>query len=70
MQIESGAQNNTIGGTTAAEQGVIIDNTVAGIRITDSGTDNNQVLGGYVGVASDGVTAVPNGTGIEIQSGA
>ncbi|MBI2914187.1 MAG: hypothetical protein HYY03_09750, partial [Chloroflexi bacterium] len=67
--IDSGAQNNTLGGTTPAGRGVIIDNTV-GVRIAGAGTNNNRVTGSYIGVASDGVTAASNGIGVRIDGGA
>ena len=55
------ADENTIGGTTAAERNVIGGNET-GVSITDS--YRNVVQGNYVGVDSAGTAALPNGTGV------
>jgi CSLREA domain-containing protein len=61
-----GANNNTIGGTVAGARNVIAGNAVAGIL--DNGAQNNAIQGNFVGVGADGVTAVPNATGVWLMS--
>jgi CSLREA domain-containing protein len=57
-----GADNNTIGGTVLGARNVIVGNGVAGIL--DNGAQNNVIQGNFVGVGADGVTPVPNATGV------
>lgn len=57
-----GADNNTIGGTVAGARNVIAGNAVAGIL--DNGAQNNVIQGNFLGVSADGVTPVPNATGV------
>jgi titin len=62
-----GADNNVIGGTTAAARNVVSGNTMVGIEID---TLNNQVQGNYVGTDVTGSLALGNGTwGISIGGG-
>jgi len=73
IEIEDGAQDNTIGGTTANGRNVISGNTVSGVQIdgTDSGpqTSGNVVEGNYIGTDAAGTSAIGNDFGIEINSG-
>ncbi len=62
------ANGNTIGGTTAGARNVVSGNDDAGVEV--SGGTGNAVEGNYVGLASDGVTALKNtGAGVQIDSG-
>jgi parallel beta-helix repeat protein len=71
VQILSGANTNTIGGTTAADRNIISGNTSAGVLITGAGTDNNTVSGNYIGTNFDGTADLGNtGSGVLITSGA
>jgi hypothetical protein len=59
---------NTIGGTTALDRNIIGGNLV-GIEI-DSGATDNQILGNFIGVDSDGTTRRANlSAGISIENG-
>ncbi len=51
---------NTIGGTTAATRNVLSGNNNSGLAIGDFNSTNNSVMGNYIGVAADGVTALGN----------
>lgn len=68
--IFSGANANTIGGTAAGAGNVISGNTGQGIFITGAGTNNNRVLGNWIGVNAAGTGAVANSwSGIEMGGG-
>ena len=63
IQISSGANSNTIGGTAATDRNVLSGNTQYGIWISDATTTGNVVLGNYIGTTADGLAALPNGLG-------
>lgn len=56
---------STIGGETSAERNVIAGNNGPGILIYGGST--NFVQGNYVGVKADGLTPLPNNTGVYIS---
>ena len=60
VEIDGGAANNTIGGTTAGAGNIISGNGGDGIQIYGSGTSNNLVEGNYVGVDAGGTAALGN----------
>ena len=67
-----GAQNNTVGGTTAGDRNVISGNG-GGVAIYGSGANSNVVKGNYIGTDATGTAAVPNndaGYGVLIMQGA
>ena len=59
--LDGGANNNTIGGTTAGTRNIISGNSTFGVNITDAGTTGNTVVGNYIGTNAAG-TAVPEWT--------
>jgi CSLREA domain-containing protein len=66
---------NTTGLNLSGTATQVIDNTVAGntnvgLFITGMGAMNNAVTANRIGTAIDGATALPNGTGVRISSGA
>lgn len=61
VTLKDGSSGNTIGGTNSGERNIISGNIDVGIEIRASGTNNNQVLGNYIGVNSTGNSALPNG---------
>jgi hypothetical protein len=66
--LAGGAHDNVIGGATAGERNLISHNGDAGVEILDSGTTANRVVGNYIGVSSDGLSAVGNGdSGVKIR---
>jgi CSLREA domain-containing protein len=65
IAVRSGANANTIGGTTAGALNLISGNTQDGIFIADPGSDNNVVQGNAIGTDVTGINPIPNGfTGI------
>jgi len=63
VDVENGAQGNTIGGTTAAARNIISGNTAQGILMTGTATMNNVVTGNYIGLDATGTATLANGSG-------
>ncbi|HMZ20039.1 MAG TPA: choice-of-anchor Q domain-containing protein, partial [Blastocatellia bacterium] len=63
------ASNNIFGGRAAGERNVVSGNTLFGIVLFNN-SNNNQVLGNYVGTSANGLTAVPNNRGISVWDAA
>jgi hypothetical protein len=59
------AQNNTIGGTTAAARNIISDN---GIAISVSGGTDNKVQGNYIGTNAAGDARLGNNQGVVLSN--
>ena len=71
VRIEFGADNNTIGGSTAASRNVISGNTLDGVLILDVGATSNSVQGNYIGTNAAGNATVPNGgAGVAVSNAA
>ncbi|MDZ7858116.1 cadherin domain-containing protein [Sphaerotilus sp.] len=60
IQIDTGASNNTIGGTVAGAGNIIAGNNQSGIAVENAASTGNQILGNWIGVGSNGSTAVAN----------
>ena len=70
VDLDSGAANNTIGGTSAGASNIISGNTAYGVSLTGSGTNNNVVAGNLIGTNSAGTAALGSqGTGVGLFSG-
>lgn len=59
----NGTTNSTIGGVGTGEQNIISGNNHFGVEITGSTTSNNSVTGNWIGLASDGQSALGNTSG-------
>ena len=60
IQLDNGAQNNTIGGLTTADRNVISGNSNAGVAIDNVSSTGNVVIGNYIGLGADGSTSLGN----------
>jgi parallel beta-helix repeat protein len=65
----SGAAGNLIGGTTAAARNIISGNGNNGIGTGGAGSGSNVIEGNYIGVSSNGLSALPNdGVGVYVET--
>ena len=69
LRIED-SPDNVIGGVGQASRNVVSGNNSSGILITGTNSTNNVVSGNYIGVGSNGVTAISNGLGVRIEGSA
>ena len=71
LTIFSGATSNLVGGTSAGARNVISGNYHNyGLVVGNAGTSGNLIQGNYIGLGSNGVSAVPNYYGILFSDGA
>jgi parallel beta-helix repeat protein len=69
--IKNGARENVIGGIATGERNVISGNIFgSGIEISNPGTDNNRVIGNYIGTSADGNSLIGNADGVVISDNA
>ncbi|MEM7032927.1 MAG: clostripain-related cysteine peptidase, partial [Chloroflexota bacterium] len=69
--IWNGAKRNEIGGAETGHRNLISGNDQNGIWISGAGTDQNVILGNYIGTHAEGLIPYSNGfSGISIQNGA
>jgi hypothetical protein len=71
VHIGSGAQDNTVGGTGAADANIISGNTRNGLAMSDAGTSGNRVIGNRIGTDATGLIDRGNNlSGVYIGDGA
>ena len=71
MEIDSGAGDNTIGGTSPGAANVVSGNANDGVELSGAGTSDNIVAGNDIGTDSTGTLALGNSkAGIEDDSSA
>ncbi|MCP4388217.1 MAG: DUF4347 domain-containing protein, partial [Gammaproteobacteria bacterium] len=71
ISLTTGAENNTIGGTTSTQRNVISGNDLIGVNLYGATTTGNVIQGNYIGVSADGTTALGNTLdGIRLSYGA
>lgn len=66
IEIDHSASNNIIGGTTTGARNVLSGNAGVGVWIHDTSTNNNQILGNYIGISATGQTSLSNAVGVGI----
>lgn len=70
VSLANGSSSNTIGGTSGSARNIISGNGVRGVNTEDSGTDDNLILGNYIGTNTTGTAAIANSAqGIGISNG-
>jgi CSLREA domain-containing protein len=66
--ISGTAFNSTIGGSTPADRNVIAGNSTSGISLSGGNPAQFSIVtGNYIGTKADGVTALANGIGLQIN---
>ncbi len=69
--IREGAQKNMVGGASPGARNVVSGNRMSGITISSQDTTHNVVTGNYIGLGSDGSTALGNRySGLKVDTGA
>ena len=68
--IQSGAQDNTIGGSAAADRNLVSGNVLAGIAFYLAGASGNVAEGNWVGLNAGGTGTIANLAGISFTDGA
>ncbi|MDX1930867.1 MAG: VCBS domain-containing protein [Pirellulaceae bacterium] len=70
IQIDGGATNNTVGGSTTASRNIIVSNGLDGVLIAGSTSHDNIIQNNFIGLGADGTTVLGNtGDGININGG-
>lgn len=70
VSLAGGAQNNLIGGTTAAARNIVSGNSGNGLNLYGTGAAGNTISGNYIGLNAAGTAALANtGQGIDIAVG-
>jgi hypothetical protein len=71
LELENGANNNQVGGTSPADRNVISGNARTGLDFNSDATDNNVVYGNIMGLNPSGTARLQNFRhGIDMNSGA
>ena len=71
IRVQWGASYNTIGGISADARNIISGNIQDGVNIEGISADYNEVIGNYVGLKQNGLTALRNAAdGVDVAEGA
>ena len=67
IRIDSGADNNRVGGTAPGAGNVISGNLDTGVEIQDSNSTGNRIEGNIIGLNAAGTAAIGNLDGVIIE---
>jgi hypothetical protein len=70
LTIYAGATSNLIGGTSAGARNIISGNFTYGVVVANPSTSGNLIQGNYIGLGSNGMSAIPNNDGVLFSDGA
>lgn len=68
MVISTGAARNTVGGMAAGDRNVISGNRQTGVMISNRFTEENTVIGNFIGVDATGTNALGNKHGVLVTT--
>lgn len=68
LMLAADAKDNLIGGETDTDRNLFSGNRYAGIEVTDAGTEQNRIVGNYIGTDISGNQSLPNGNGIIVSA--
>lgn len=68
LMLAADAKDNVIGGDAPEDRNLFSGNLYAGIEVTDAGTENNRIVGNFIGVDATGNQPLPNGNGIIVSA--
>ena len=63
----NGASNNHVGDLSEYGANTFVGSNSEGIYVTNAGTDNNEIVGNYIGIAGDG-NYIGNNYGVRLES--
>ena len=69
ITLRNGADFNTIGGMTAADRNIISGNSYSGVSIIDNNTNDNRIIGNWIGLDKNGDVVVAGDHGVVIWDG-
>ena len=71
VRISNNAKGNVIGGNSPGKRNVISHNSNGGVAIHDNGSDNNMIIGNYIGTDASGAATLGNSSrGVSLSSNA
>jgi parallel beta-helix repeat protein len=59
----NGSSNNTVGGASAGTRNVLSGNNHYGFEVMNAASQNNAIIGNYIGTTATGLAALPNVNG-------
>ena len=69
VEMINGAYSNQVGGTGAGEGNIISGNGNAGVLLRDFESQDNRVMGNWIGLGADGKTSLPNrASGVYVEN--
>ncbi len=69
ITIYNGPKYTIIGGATPAMRNIVSGHQHVGVELVSDGTENNHVIGNYIGTNITGTATIGNGTNVQLYSG-